>query len=479
MGVYSPANTIVLSSGATLFPAFADFPIRATAGHRQLVPTKAGSSYVFIRALRGNPRSAIGTPATPFPCEFIRLSEMAKIKVANPVVEMDGDEMTRIIWQLIKDKLIHPYLDINLLYYDLGIQKRDETRDQITIDSAEMTKKVGVAVKCATITPDEARVKEFSLKEMYRSPNGTIRNILGGVIFREPIICKNVPRLVPGWTQPIIIGRHAYGDQYRATDIKFPGKGKITLKFEGDDGQVIEREVFKTPDSGVVMAMYNLDGSIRDFARASMNYALSRGYPLYLSTKNTILKVYDGRFKDLFQETFDKEFKAEFDKKNLTYEHRLIDDMVAAALKWSGGYVWACKNYDGDVQSDTVAQGYGSLGLMTSVLMTPDGKVVEAEAAHGTVTRHYRQHQLGKETSTNSIASIFAWTRGLAHRAKLDSNTQLAKFATTLEKVCIETVESGYMTKDLAVLIGPNQKWQSTTGFLDKVDENLRKAMAA
>jgi len=392
---------------------------------------------------------------------------------------MDGDEMTRIIWQLIKDKLIHPYLDINLLYYDLGIQKRDETRDQITIDSAEMTKKVGVAVKCATITPDEARVKEFSLKEMYRSPNGTIRNILGGVIFREPIICKNVPRLVPGWTQPIIIGRHAYGDQYRATDIKFPGKGKITLKFEGDDGQVIEREVFKTPDSGVVMAMYNLDGSIRDFARASMNYALSRGYPLYLSTKNTILKVYDGRFKDLFQETFDKEFKAEFDKKNLTYEHRLIDDMVAAALKWSGGYVWACKNYDGDVQSDTVAQGYGSLGLMTSVLMTPDGKVVEAEAAHGTVTRHYRQHQLGKETSTNSIASIFAWTRGLAHRAKLDSNTQLAKFATTLEKVCIETVESGYMTKDLAVLIGPNQKWQSTTGFLDKVDENLRKAMAA
>ena len=404
---------------------------------------------------------------------------MAKIKVANPVVEMDGDEMTRIIWQLIKDKLIHPYLDINLLYYDLGIQKRDETRDQITIDSAEMTKKVGVAVKCATITPDEARVKEFSLKEMYRSPNGTIRNILGGVIFREPIICKNVPRLVPGWTQPIIIGRHAYGDQYRATDIKFPGKGKITLKFEGDDGQVIEREVFKTPDSGVVMAMYNLDGSIRDFARASMNYALSRGYPLYLSTKNTILKVYDGRFKDLFQETFDKEFKAQFDKKNLTYEHRLIDDMVAAALKWSGGYVWACKNYDGDVQSDTVAQGYGSLGLMTSVLMTPDGKVVEAEAAHGTVTRHYRQHQLGKETSTNSIASIFAWTRGLAHRAKLDSNTQLAKFATTLEKVCIETVESGYMTKDLAVLIGPNQKWQSTTGFLDKVDENLRKAMAA
>ena len=403
---------------------------------------------------------------------------MAKIKVANPVVEMDGDEMTRIIWQLIKDKLIHPYLDIDLLYYDLGIQKRDETRDQITIDAAEMTKKVGVAVKCATITPDEARVKEFNLHDMYRSPNGTIRNILGGVIFREPIICKNVPRLVPGWTKPIIIGRHAYGDQYRATDFKFPTAGTLSMKFVGNDGKVIEREVFKAPGSGIAMAMYNLDESIRDFARASMNYALNRGYPLYLSTKNTILKVYDGRFKDIFQEIFDQEFKAEFDKKKITYEHRLIDDMVAAALKWSGGYVWACKNYDGDVQSDTVAQGYGSLGLMTSVLMTPDGKTVEAEAAHGTVTRHYRQHQKGQETSTNSIASIFAWTRGLAHRAKLDNNAALAKFATTLEKVCVDTVEAGFMTKDLAALIGPDQKWLSTTGFLDKVDENLKKAMA-
>ena len=403
---------------------------------------------------------------------------MAKIKVANPVVEMDGDEMTSIIWHLIKDKLIHPYLDINLLYYDLGIEKRDATRDQITIDSAEMTKKVGVAVKCATITPDEARVKEFNLKEMYRSPNGTIRNILGGVIFREPIICKNVPRLVPGWTKPIIIGRHAYGDQYRATDFKFPTAGTLSMKFVGNDGKVIEREVFKAPGSGIAMAMYNLDESIRDFARASMNYALNRGYPLYLSTKNTILKVYDGRFKDIFQEIFDQEFKAEFDKKKITYEHRLIDDMVAAALKWSGGYVWACKNYDGDVQSDTVAQGYGSLGLMTSVLMTPDGKTVEAEAAHGTVTRHYRQHQKGQETSTNSFASIFAWTRGLAHRAKLDNNAALAKFATTLEKVCVDTVEAGFMTKDLAALIGPDQKWLSTTGFLDKVDENLKKAMA-
>jgi isocitrate dehydrogenase len=404
---------------------------------------------------------------------------MAKIKVANPVVEMDGDEMTRIIWQLIKDKLIHPYLDIDLLYYDLSVEKRDETNDQITVDAAEMTKKVGVAVKCATITPDEGRVKEFGLKEMWRSPNGTIRNILGGTIFREPIICKNVPRLVPGWTKPIIIGRHAYGDQYRATDFKFPTAGTISIKFTGTDGKVIEREVFKAPESGVTMAMYNLDGSIRDFARASMNYALGRGYSLYLSTKNTILKQYDGRFMELFQEVFDKEFKAEFDKKKITYEHRLIDDMVAAALKWSGGYVWACKNYDGDVQSDTVAQGFGSLGLMTSVLLTPDGKTVEAEAAHGTVTRHYREHQKGKETSTNSIASIFAWTRGLAHRAKLDKNDALAKFATTLEKVCVDTVESGFMTKDLALLIGADQKWLSTTGFLDKVDENLKKAMAA
>ncbi len=403
---------------------------------------------------------------------------MAKIKVTNPVVELDGDEMTRIIWQLIKDKLIHPYLDIELLYYDLGMEYRDKTEDQVTVDAAEMIKKVGVGVKCATITPDEGRVKEFNLKAMYRSPNGTIRNILGGTIFREPIICKNVPRLVPGWTKPIIIGRHAYADQYRATDFVFPGRGTITLTFTGEDGKKIEREVFKAPGGGVTMAMYNLDDSIRDFARASLNYGLARGYPVYLSTKNTILKLYDGRFKDIFQEVFDKEFKAEFEKKKLTYEHRLIDEMVAACLKWSGGYVWACKNYDGDVQSDTVAQGYGSLGLMTSVLTTPDGKVVEAEAAHGTVTRHYREHQKGRETSTNSIASIFAWTRGLAHRAKLDSNAALAKFASTLDKVCIDTVEAGYMTKDLALLVSPDQKWLSTTGFLDKVDENLKKAMA-
>jgi isocitrate dehydrogenase len=404
---------------------------------------------------------------------------MAKIKVKNPVVEMDGDEMTRIIWRLIKEKLIHPYLDIELLYYDLGMEKRDETRDQITIDAAEAIKKVGVGVKCATITPDEGRVKEFNLKEMYRSPNGTIRNILGGVIFREPIICKNVPRLVPGWTEPIIIGRHAFGDQYRATDFNVPGKGKLTLTFVGDDGTKIEREVFQFPGSGVAMSMYNLDDSIRDFARASLNYGLNRGYPVYLSTKNTIVKVYDGRFKDIFQEIFDKEFKDAFAQKKITYEHRLIDDMVAAAMKWSGGYVWACKNYDGDVQSDTVAQGYGSLGLMTSVLMTPDGKVVEAEAAHGTVTRHYRQHQKGEQTSTNSVASIFAWTRGLAHRAKLDNSPELAKFASTLEKVTVDTVEAGDMTKDLALLVGADQKWLSTTGFLDKVDSNLKTAMAA
>src|SRR5436305_6266156 len=403
---------------------------------------------------------------------------MNKIKVANPVVEMDGDEMTRIIWKYIKDKLIHPYLDIELLYFDLGMEKRDETRDQITIDAAQATKRVGVAVKCATITPDEARVKEFHLHEMYRSPNGTIRNILGGVIFREPILCRNVPRLVPGWTKPIIIGRHAYADQYRATDFKVPGKGKLYLTFVGDDGTKIEREVFRFPGGGVAMSMYNLDQSIIDFARASMNYALSRGYPLYLSTKNTIVKVYDGRFKDIFQEVYEKEFKADFEKKHITYEHRLIDDMVAAALKWSGGYVWACKNYDGDVQSDTVAQGYGSLGLMTSVLMSPDGKVVEAEAAHGTVTRHYRQHQKGEQTSTNSVASIYAWTRGLAHRAKLDSHAELARFAGTLEKVTVDTVEAGFMTKDLALLVGAEQKWLSTTGFLDKVDENLKQAMA-
>jgi isocitrate dehydrogenase len=404
---------------------------------------------------------------------------MAKIKVKNPVVEMDGDEMTRIIWALIKEKLIHPYLDVELLYFDLGMQKRDATRDQITIDAAEAIKRVGVGVKCATITPDEARVKEFHLKEMYRSPNGTIRNILGGVIFREPIICRNVPRLVPGWTKPIIIGRHAYGDQYRATDFKVPGKGKLMLSFVGEDGSKIEREVFQFPGSGVAMAMYNLDDSIRDFARASLNYGLTRGYPVYLSTKNTIVKVYDGRFKDIFQDIYDKEFKTEFEKKKIFYEHRLIDDMVAAALKWSGGYVWACKNYDGDVQSDTVAQGYGSLGLMTSVLMTPDGKVIEAEAAHGTVTRHYRQHQKGEQTSTNSVASIYAWTRGLAHRAKLDGNPQLARFASTLEKVTVDTVEAGFMTKDLALLVGADQRWLSTTGFLDKIDVNLKQAMAA
>ena len=403
---------------------------------------------------------------------------MAKIKVNNPVVEMDGDEMTRIIWQFIKDRLIHPYLDIDLLYYDLSIQKRDETNDQITVDAANKTKEVGVAVKCATITPDEGRVKEFGLKKMWRSPNGTIRNILGGVIFREPIICKNVPRLVPGWTQPIIIGRHAYGDQYHATDFRFHGRGTITIKFSGEDGKVIEHEVFQAPGSGVSVAMYNLDASIIDFARASFNYGLMRNYPVYLSTKNTILKVYDGRFKDIFQEVFDKEFKPEFEKRKLTYEHRLIDDMVAASLKWSGGYVWACKNYDGDVQSDVVAQGFGSLGLMSSVLMTPDGKVVESEAAHGTVTRHYRQHQKGQETSTNSVASIFAWSRGLAHRAKLDNNPELATFAATLEKVTVGTVEAGDMTKDLALLVGPDQRRLSTTGFLDKIDANLKRAMA-
>jgi isocitrate dehydrogenase len=403
---------------------------------------------------------------------------MAKIKVANPVVELDGDEMTRIIWQLIKDKLVHPYLDLELLYFDLGVEHRDATNDQVTIDAAEAIKRHGVGVKCATITPDEGRVEEFGLKKMWKSPNGTIRNILGGVIFREPIICRNVPRLVPGWTKPIIIGRHAYGDQYRATDFRFPGKGKLSIKFVGEDGQIIEHEVFDAPDSGVAMAMYNLDESIRDFARASLNYGLARNYPVYLSTKNTILKAYDGRFKDIFQEVFEAEFKAEFDKRKLVYEHRLIDDMVASALKWSGGYVWACKNYDGDVQSDTVAQGFGSLGLMTSVLMTPDGRTVEAEAAHGTVTRHYRLHQQGKETSTNSAASIFAWTRGLAHRGKLDGNDELIRFAETLERVTVETIEAGFMTKDLALLVGPDQPWLSTTGFLDKVDANLQRAMA-
>ncbi|AGF75986.1 NADP-dependent isocitrate dehydrogenase [Bartonella vinsonii] len=402
---------------------------------------------------------------------------MAKIKVENPVVEIDGDEMTRIIWKYIKDKLIHPYLDIELKYYDLSVVNRDATDDQVTIDSANAIKKYGVGIKCATITPDEARVKEFNLKKMWKSPNGTIRNILGGVIFREPIICKNVPRLVPNWTKPIIIGRHAFGDQYKATDFKFPSKGKLSIKFVGEDNQIIEHDVFDAPSAGVAMAMYNLDESIRDFARASFNYGLQRNVPVYLSTKNTILKAYDGRFKDIFQEIFDVEFKTEFENHKLYYEHRLIDDMVASALKWSGGYVWACKNYDGDVQSDIVAQGFGSLGLMTSVLMTPDGKIVEAEAAHGTVTRHYRQHQRGEETSTNSIASIFAWTRGLAHRAKLDNNEKLKNFAKTLEGICIKTVEEGFMTKDLALLIGPKQKWLSTTDFLDKINENLRQTM--
>ncbi|CAK9039539.1 Isocitrate dehydrogenase [NADP] (IDH) (IDP) (NADP(+)-specific ICDH) (Oxalosuccinate decarboxylase) [Durusdinium trenchii] len=390
---------------------------------------------------------------------------------------MDGDEMTRIIWQMIKDKLIFPYLDIDLKYFDLGMESRDATDDQITIDAAEATKKYGVAVKCATITPDEARVEEFGLKKMWRSPNGTIRNILGGVVFREPIIIRNVPRLVPGWTQPVIIGRHAFGDQYRATDMLFPGKGKLSMKWEGENGEVMEHEVFDAPSSGIYMGMYNLDESIRDFARACFNYALQRKYPLYLSTKNTILKKYDGRFKDLFAEMYETEFKEAFDQHGLTYEHRLIDDMVAACLKWSGGYVWACKNYDGDVQSDTVAQGFGSLGLMTSVLMSPDGKTVEAEAAHGTVTRHYRQHQKGEATSTNSIASIYAWTRGLAHRGKLDGNDRLIKFAGSLENTIIKTVEGGHMTKDLALLIGAEQKWLTTEGFLDKVDENFQKAL--
>jgi isocitrate dehydrogenase len=403
---------------------------------------------------------------------------MSKIKVENPIVEMDGDEMTRIMWDFIKKKLILPYLDLDLLYYDLGIEERDRTEDQITIDAAEKTKEVGVAVKCATITPDEARVEEFGLKEMWRSPNGTIRNILGGAVFRAPIICRNVPRLVPGWTKPIVIGRHAFGDQYKATDIKFPGPGKLSLKWEGTNGEVIEREVFQAPDSGVYMGMYNLDKSIEDFARASFNYGLSLGWPVYLSTKNTILKQYDGQFMLIFQRIFDEEFRDAFEKAGIWYEHRLIDDMVASAMKWSGKFVWACKNYDGDVQSDTVAQGFGSLGLMTSQLMTPDGKIVEAEAAHGTVTRHYRQHQKGEATSTNSIASIYAWTGGLKHRAKLDANAPLAHFATTLERVVIETVEAGYMTKDLALLVGPDQGWLTTMGFLEKIDENLDAALA-
>ncbi len=403
---------------------------------------------------------------------------MAKIKVKNPIVELDGDEMTRIIWAMIKDKLILPYLDIDLAYYDLGIEHRDATDDQVTIDAANAIKQHGVGVKCATITPDEARVEEFGLKKMWRSPNGTIRNILGGTIFREPIICSNVPRLVPGWTQPIIIGRHAFGDQYRATDFVVPGKGELTLTFKGEDGQTIEHKVFDFPGGGVALSMYNLDDSIRDFARACMNYGLQRKVPVYLSTKNTILKAYDGRFKDLFQEVFEQDYAAAFKQAGITYEHRLIDDMVAAALKWSGGYVWACKNYDGDVQSDTVAQGFGSLGLMTSVLMTPDGSTVEAEAAHGTVTRHYREHQKGKETSTNPIASIFAWSRGLAFRARQDDTPAVADFAHTLERVCIDTVESGFMTKDLALLISPQQSWLTTRQFMDKLDEGLQQAMA-
>jgi isocitrate dehydrogenase len=428
------------------------------------------AGYLRPRYIRSSPGFRGFLPAR----EFV----MEKIKVANPVVELDGDEMTRIIWDLIKKKLVLHYLDIDLHYYDLGMEHRDATDDKVTVEAAEAIKKYGVGVKCATITPDEARVQEFKLKKMWKSPNGTIRNILGGVIFREPIICSNVPRLVPGWTQPIVVGRHAYGDQYRATDFLFPGKGTLTIKFVGEDGKTIEHEVFKAPGAGVAMAMYNLDESIREFARASLNYGLMRKYPVYLSTKNTILKAYDGRFKDLFQEIYEAEFKSKFEALGIVYEHRLIDDMVASALKWSGGYVWACKNYDGDVQSDTVAQGFGSLGLMTSVLFTPDGKTVEAEAAHGTVTRHYREHQKGKATSTNSIASIFAWTRGLSHRAKLDGNDRLAKFALAMEKVCVDTVEQGFMTKDLALLVGPDQKWLTTEGFLDKVDENLKRAMA-
>jgi len=403
---------------------------------------------------------------------------MSKIQVKNPIVELDGDEMTRIIWAFIKDKLIEPYLDVDLKYYDLSVQKRDETDDQITIDAANAIKEFGVGVKCATITPDEQRVEEFGLKQMWRSPNGTIRNILGGTVFRQPIICQNVPRLVPGWTRPIVIGRHAFGDQYRATDFLFPGAGKLTMKFEpADGGEIIEREIYDAPEAGVAMGMYNLDESIRGFARACLNYGLNLGWPVYLSTKNTILKQYDGRFKDIFEEVFENEFKSRFDDQRITYQHRLIDDMVACAMKWDGGFVWACKNYDGDVQSDTVAQGFGSLGLMTSVLMTPDGKTVEAEAAHGTVTRHYRQHQDGRTTSTNSIASIFAWTRALSYRGEFDETPDVVNFAETLERVCVDTVEAGFMTKDLALLIGPDQGWLDTQGFLDKLDENLKAAM--
>jgi len=404
---------------------------------------------------------------------------MNKIKVKNPLVEIDGDEMTRIIWKMIKEKFIFPYLDIDLKYFDLGIEYRDKTTDKVTVDAANAIKQYGVGVKCATITPDEDRVKEFNLKEMYRSPNGTIRNILGGTVFRQPIIAKNVPRLVPGWTKPIVIGRHAFGDQYRATDTIIPSSGRLSMVFEPDDGsKKIQHQIFNFPGPGIAMTMYNLDESIKGFARACFNYGLDLGWPVYLSTKNTILKVYDGRFKDIFNDIYEREFKSKFEKKKITYEHRLIDDMVACALKWDGGFVWACKNYDGDVQSDTVAQGFGSLGLMTSVLLTPDGKTVEAEAAHGTVTRHYRQHQAGKQTSTNPIASIFAWTRGLSYRAKFDNSEKVDQFAKNLEKVCIETVESGYMTKDLALLVGSDQPWLTTTQFLNKIDENFKKVMS-
>jgi len=408
----------------------------------------------------------------------IYYSNMAKIKVKNPVAELDGDEMTRIIWEFIKGKLILPYLDLGIEYFDLGMKSRDNTDDQITIDSASAIKRIGVGIKCATITPDEARVEEFDLKKMWRSPNGTIRNIIGGTVFREPIVCKNIPKLVPSWTDPVIIGRHAFGDQYRATDFKVPGKGKMEVKWTAEDGsQEIKYEVFNFPGPGIALSMYNLDKSIEDFARSCFGYGLIKGWPVYLSTKNTILKQYDGRFKDIFQEIFDKEFKIKFEKLKITYEHRLIDDMVACAMKWSGKYIWACKNYDGDVQSDTMAQGYGSLGLMTSVLLTPDGKVMEAEAAHGTVTRHYRMHQQGKETSTNPIASIFAWTRGLAHRGKLDGNEELINFSNTLENVCIDCVENGSMTKDLAILIGPSSKYLTTSGFLDELDGQLKKKL--
>jgi isocitrate dehydrogenase len=470
-------RTIAGAGGA---PADAELGSAASAGARFLRSTLAFT--MEARCYRGavtcNGAGGVFRAITQDFSSAPEISDVNKIKVKNPVADLSGDEMTLVIWQMIKEKLIEPYLDLPLLTFDLSIQNRDATHDQVTIDAAHAIQACGVGVKCATITPDEARVKEFGLKKMWKSPNGTIRNILGGVIFREPIICKNVPRLVPGWTKPIVIGRHAFGDVYRATDFRVPGKGKLTISFVGEDGTEIEHEVHEFKGGGVALAMFNLDDSIRDFARATFNYALARNMPVYLSTKNTILKAYDGRFKDIFAEIFAAEFKPEFDRHGLTYEHRLIDDMVASCLKWSGGYVWACKNYDGDVQSDTVAQGFGSLGLMTSVLMTPDGKTVLAEAAHGTVTRHYRQHQQGRATSTNATASIFAWTGALKHRAKLDDNAELLRFAETLEEVVVGTIESGFMTKDLALLVGADQSWLSTSGFLDKIDHNLRKAMA-